>query len=295
VAPRVRVSLLYNQSAGDGVSLDRIHHAIAQHGHDLVCVVERETEFERLLDALPDVVVAAGGDGTVALAARMLARRAVPLAILPLGTANNIARSVGTHGSLDDVIGGWDIARRVPFDLGVADGVWGRRYFVEAVGAGLIPAAITDMHKRSDGDELPVRSKLAGALHTFGKVLSRLQPVKWTIVADGVRTTGEFLLIEVLNIRSIGPNLFLDADASPSDGLFRLVMAGEEHRDELARHLQDRLDGRGDQLPSLTSQRARHVTLEGATDMHVDDEVVPSPPVRQVSMHVEAGALERLA
>ncbi len=290
----MRVSLFWNGNAGDGVPLDRIRDVVAQHGHDLVCVVERQTEFERLLEALPDVVIAAGGDGTVAFAARMLARQAVPLAILPLGTANNIARSVGAHGSIDDVIRGWETARRVPFDLGVADGVRGRRYFVEAVGSGLIPAAIADMHKRSDGDELPARSKLAEAVRTFGKVLVRLQPREWSIVADGVRTTGEFLLVEVLNIRSIGPNLVLEDDASPSDGSFRLVMAGEEHRDEVDRYLRDLLEGRDDRPPSLISQRAQQVTLEGATDIHVDDEVLPGSPNRMVSMHVEAGALELL-
>ena len=289
----MRVSLLYNKDAGDALPLDLIRYTIAQHGHELVCAVERHTEVERLLEPLPEVVVAAGGDGTVALAARMLAHRGIPLAVLPLGTANNIARSVGIPDSIDDVIGGWETARRVPFDLGVADGVWGRRYLVEGVGGGLISTAIADMDKRSDGDELPAPSKLAGAIRTIGGVLSRLQPVEWTIVADGARTTGEFLLVEVLNIRSIGPNLLLSPDANPSDGLFRLVMAGEAHRDELARYLRDLLDGR-DHPPLLTSQRARHVTLEGATDVHVDDEIL-SARSRKVSMHVDVGALQLLA
>jgi diacylglycerol kinase (ATP) len=225
----MRVSLLYNKNAGDAVPLDLIRHTIAQHGHELVCAVEKPTEVERLLERLPEVVVAAGGDGTVALAARMLARTGIPLAILPLGTANNIARSVGIPDSIDDVIRGWEMARRVPLDLGVADGVWGQRYFVEGVGGGLISTAIADMDKRSDGDELPTRSKLAGAIRTIGGVLSRLQPIEWTIVADGVRSAGEFLLVEILNIRSIGPTLVLSAEANPSNGLFCVVMAGEEH------------------------------------------------------------------
>ena len=119
----MRVSLLYNQGAGDGVPLDRIRAAIVHHGHDLVRVVEKHDDSARLLDERPEVVVAAGGDGTVGLAARLLAFRNIPLAILPLGTANNIAKSVGTQGSIGDVIAGWDTARRLTLDLGVADGV----------------------------------------------------------------------------------------------------------------------------------------------------------------------------
>ncbi len=116
------------------------------------------------MDEFTEIVVAAGGDGTVALAARMMAHRGIPLAILPIGTANNIARSVGIRGSIGDLVGGWTTARRVPFDLGIADGAWGRCQFAEAVGGGLMPTAMADMQTRSDGDELPVPSKVAGAV-----------------------------------------------------------------------------------------------------------------------------------
>ncbi len=143
----MRVSLFYNEHAGDGVPLDHIRDAIEQRGHELVRVVEAaRTDLERLLEERPDIVVAAGGDGTIAHAARLLARQGIPLAILPLGTANNIAKSVGITASIDDLIGGWETAGRLPLDLGVAEGVWGRTHFVEAVGGGLIPTAIADMN-----------------------------------------------------------------------------------------------------------------------------------------------------
>jgi diacylglycerol kinase (ATP) len=290
----VRVSLLYNKNAGEGVPLNHIRGAIEQHGHDLVCVLEKHADMKRLLDEVPEIVVAAGGDGTVALAAHLLARRGIPLAILPLGTANNIAKSLGIRGSIDEVVEGWKTAGRVRLDLGVAEGVWGRRQFVEAVGGGLLPEAITDMQTRSNGDELPAPSRIAGAVHTVGRVLSRLKPVEMTIVADGARTSGEFLLVEVLNIRLIGPNLTLCADANPSDGLLHVVMGGEEHRDEIARHVHEALEGRGSAL-SLPSTRARHVTLQGASHIHLDDEVVSALPSRMVSMHLDSGALELLA
>src|SRR5262245_41939530 len=196
----VRISLLYSKNAGDGVPLDHIRDAIEHHGHELVRVVEKSTGLERLLDVVPDLVIVAGGDGTTALAARMLARRGIPLAILPFGTANNIAKSVGTAASIDEVIAGWQTARRLPLALGVADGVWGRRQFVEAVGGGLIAAAIAEMQTRSDGDDIPASERVAGAVRAVSAVLSRLEPGEWTIDADGVRTTGEFLLVEVLNI-----------------------------------------------------------------------------------------------
>ena len=291
--PRVRVSLLYSRRAGASVPLDHIRRAIERQGHDLVCAVEAESNVEALLEDVPDVVVAAGGDGTIALAARTLVRRGIPLAILPLGTANNIARSLAIQGSIDDLVAAWRTAGRVPLDVGVADGAWGRQAFVEGVGAGLIPAAIADMQTRSDGDVLRASAKVAGAIRTIGRVLSQLQPVEMTLIADGARTSGIFLLAEVLNMRSIGPNLVFSADATPSDGLFHVVTAGEEHRDEIGRYLQEVLVRR-DAALSLPSTRARHVTLQGTSEIHLDDDVLSASPGRTVSMQIDAGALEVL-
>jgi diacylglycerol kinase family enzyme len=177
-------------------------------------------------------------------------------------------------------------------DLGVATGPWGQRFFVEGVGSGLLPAAITAARNRGDLDDLPAHEQVTEGVTTVNDVLSRLRPAKWTIVADGVRTTGEFLLVEVLNLGAIGPNLVLSPDADPSDGLFRLVVAGEEHRDELERYMRGLIDGR-DHTPSLISQPARRVVLEGASEVHVDDEVCAADG-HTISMHVEPGALELL-
>jgi diacylglycerol kinase (ATP) len=132
-----------------------------------------------------------------------------------------------------------------------------------------------------------------GAIRTTARVFSQLQPVEMTIVADGARTSGAFLLVEVLNMRSIGPNLVFSVDATPSDGLFHVVIAGEEHRDEIGRYLQEMLVRR-DATLSLPSTRARHVTLQGASDIHLDDEVLSGSPGRMFSMQIDAGALELL-
>jgi diacylglycerol kinase family enzyme len=288
----MRVSMLYNEDAGRQVGLDHIRELIAEHGHELVCVIDNKAETQRLLDGHPDLVVAAGGDGTIACAARTLARTGTPLGLLPVGTANNIARSVGASEQIDQIIAGWSTARRLSLDLGVAAGAWGRRLFVEGVGCGLLPASIAHMRKRWDADELPPNVKVAEAIATVDDVLSRLEPVEWAVVADGTRLTGKFLLVEVLNVGLIGPNLALARDVSASDGLFDVVVAGEEHREELARHLRELIEGRS-HTPSLISRRARQLTLEGANTMHVDDQILAAAG-HPVSMHVEPGALALL-
>jgi diacylglycerol kinase (ATP) len=288
----LKISLFYNRDAGDGVPLHLIHDTIERHGHQLVQVIEKEEDADRLFDGAPELVVAAGGDGTIAAAARLLPHRKIPLAILPLGTANNIAKAVGSQASIEQLIAGWEIARRRALDLGVAQADAGRsRHFVEGVGAGLIPSGILEMRMRSTTEEAPRRSRLAEAVWTYSSILERMQPAAWTVVVDGVRTTGEFLLVEVLNTRSIGPNLTLSNDADPFDGLFSIVLAGEKHRTELARYLAGRLEAR-EYSPALPVQQGRRITLEGPTEVHVDDQILCS--YGTVAIEMEASAVDVL-
>ncbi len=64
------------------------------------------------------------------------------LAILPLGTANNIATSLGLNAPVPELIASWSTARRVPFDLGYARAASKEWLVVEGVGGGLVPAGI---------------------------------------------------------------------------------------------------------------------------------------------------------
>jgi diacylglycerol kinase (ATP) len=290
----VRISLLYNRDAGDGVPLTRIRELLEQHGHEVVRVVEKEADPERLLEVPCDLVVAAGGDGTVSEGARALAGRGIPLGILPLGTANNIASSLGICGPIDALVGSWDIARRRPLDLGIARGTWGERRFIEGVGGGLVPAGITAMQAQPLGEDTPRLSEVADAVRRYYHTLLDLKPSRWTIALDGTRTSGDYLLVEVLNIRSIGPNLVLSADANPSDGFFCVVLAGEEHREDLSEYLQHRMTGKEYRL-SLPSQRAQHIALQGRTDLHVDDKILGRDSTEQVLIQIEPAALEYLA
>jgi diacylglycerol kinase family enzyme len=289
----MKVSLFYNVDAGDGVSLYDIRELLERHGHALVHHVEKDSDAERLLDEPSDVVAVAGGDGTVAAAARVLAGSGVPLAIFPAGTANNIARSLGIEAPIAEVIKAWDHATRRPLDLGVASGTWGKRRFLEGAGGGLIPIGIAESKNRKiDGNQ--ATSKVANAARNYRDVLARLAPRECTMSVDGTELTVGVLLVEVLNISAVGPNLVLSSDADPSDGLFSVVLASEEHREVLDAYLQQRIEGRECHL-SLPAYRARHVEIQGLRDLHVDDRIFHLPSPRTVSIRIEPAALELLS
>src|ERR1041384_1960383 len=96
----MHVALLHNSSAGSEDHTDaELTRLIAKAGHQVVHVAESVTDLKTALHESPcDLVVVAGGDGTVGRAACELSGWQIPIAILPLGTANNTARSEERRG-----------------------------------------------------------------------------------------------------------------------------------------------------------------------------------------------------
>ena len=94
----MRIALVYNPSSGRRVALESLRRLIVSEGHQLVREIEHLADASALADPPAELIVVAGGDGTVADALRAAAGRGLPIAVLPLGTANNIALSLGVHG-----------------------------------------------------------------------------------------------------------------------------------------------------------------------------------------------------
>ena len=289
----MNVWILSNEDAGPGHSADNLQALVEKAGHTVLGVAKQYDDRTRLPGSL-DVVVAAGGDGTVATAAGLAANTSAALAILPMGTANNIASSLGVGASASELISSWATARRVPFDLGHAQAGSKRWLVVEGAGGGLVPAGIARAQNRQrQRADLAPADEIATALDTFRDTLAALEPRPWTFMVDGRRISDEFLLVEVLNIRSIGPNLIFAPDATPSDGYFDVVIAQEAHREELRTYLDHRAEGRASRL-ALPQYRARLVEIETCTELHIDDERVDTCELGRISIRLEPAAIDIL-
>src|SRR5271165_3229957 len=90
------------------------------------------------IDAGAELVVCAGGDGTVRECAQSLAGTGVPLAIVPCGSANLTARALSIPGGLDDALATGFGGRDVLVDLATADGA----VFTAMAGIGLDAAVV---------------------------------------------------------------------------------------------------------------------------------------------------------
>jgi diacylglycerol kinase (ATP) len=79
-------------------------------------LISKSTTFKRALKERYDLV-AAGGDGTIGHVFTHLPNRATPIGILPLGSANNIARSLGIAGTPAELAEQWRGSHIRPFHL----------------------------------------------------------------------------------------------------------------------------------------------------------------------------------
>jgi diacylglycerol kinase (ATP) len=142
--------------------------------------VDRPDELDDSLavaaDLGPDLLVAGGGDGTLGAAARLLAHRDIALGLLPLGTTNNFARTVGIPLDLDGAVAVLTDGKVIDVDLGLA----GDMRFANHVGIGLSADVMLKTPRRLKR----VTGRLAYPVTALA-LLTRHRPLRATVRADG--------------------------------------------------------------------------------------------------------------
>jgi diacylglycerol kinase family enzyme len=288
----MRICLFCNETAGEGVSAASLVELITRAGHHVERVPDDIEELRHHLNPSLDCVVAAGGDGTVAKVGRALAGGDIPLAIFPLGTANNIAGSLAINGTPAELIEKWPASRIVRIDVGVIHDATGTSYFLESVGTGLVAAGITTGRAEIHRDAAP-HKHLEHARRLYVDQASRLQPEPCVVTIEGHEMQGPYLAVEILNTPAVGPGIRLSADVNAADGFLSVVVADEADRGALVSYLQAEPAGHRNNA-GLKAIRAERVELSGARKIHVDDEVREFAGER-IAISVKPGWLAVLA
>lgn len=101
------VTLVQNPDSGiGGPDRDHLVRLLGDEGFAVTYASTRWKGWEHVLDDPGAFVLVAGGDGTVGHVAERLVGRGVPIAMLSLGTANNIAKSLGLTASPEETVAG---------------------------------------------------------------------------------------------------------------------------------------------------------------------------------------------
>jgi diacylglycerol kinase (ATP) len=285
----VRVTLIHNPGAGKQGRNDsgKLVALLRDAGHEVRYQSSKDDGWEDALEEPSDLVAVAGGDGTVSRVARRLAGRGIPVAALPAGTANNISRSLGlVERPFEELVRAWPQARRVKLDVGIAEGPWGSRQFVEGIGAGLFARLLATSGNTIKRRKLSPDEKVADALQRLKRRAQRAKPLPLKAWIDNDDISGNYLLLEAVNIPYVGSNLFLAPDSKPGDGHLEVVLVTEAERERLVKYLESWQENR-ERLAVLPSHRGKSLTLEWTGfELHIDDKLWPQkgerakPPAR---------------
>jgi YegS/Rv2252/BmrU family lipid kinase len=250
-----------------------------------VLVTPAPSEAARLAAEAADdgypTVIAAGGDGTANEVANGLVGSTTALALYPLGTGNDLARSLGYPRRLRDVPAFLAAARRRVIDVGELNG----RVFVNAAGVG-IDGVVAEGVKGSSRYVGATIGYFAGALGAIA--MYKAMPMRITI--DGESREGRHLIVVASNGRYFGGGMQPAPKSALDDGWLDVTVATELGKlatlGALARLY------RGTHHNGTTIQAIRARTIDIALDrrvaVEIDGEVIHTD---LVSIRVRPGAL----
>jgi diacylglycerol kinase (ATP) len=286
----MQVTLIHNPGAGDSqISGDELTQLIRQAGHTVTYQSSKDDRWEVALEQPGDLIVVAGGDGTVGKVAKRLIGRSMPMAILPLGTANNIVKTLGFTDDtpIEYLIHNWSTAQLTPFDAAEVNSDRGSAYLIESFGAGLFASMMAEAGNNPVLDQFNSQTKINAVLQMLQDKLQRYSPKAFSLCLDEQVHSGEYIFLEVMNIKSVSSNVNLAPDADPGDGLLDVVLFTEADRPILQEYLVQRLAGQH-HSPQLTIHRAKQIQIQGQDfKIHIDDKVQTVQPAIPTAFNID--------
>lgn len=290
----MRTCLIINPNAGrkaglttNALGLEDVSAALARHYIDTTVLPTEHaghaTDLARQAAADGyELIVAAGGDGTVTeVASGMLESDAV-LGVMPLGSVMNIARMLGVPRDLDAAARVIAERRIVRIDVGQASTRARTIHFLEAGGTGVDAALFAYFNEIDRGNWRSLRPLL--------KFMWRYRPRRVRMLLDGQPFEFRAMMVTISNGPNIGPAWALAPDARIDDGLFDVQVFTRFSKLELAMHLLSIMGGRRRYNPKVLSYRAKRAEIEPRRPMmvHADSQPLATTPA---TFEVLPGAL----
>jgi diacylglycerol kinase family enzyme len=148
-----------------------------------------------------------------------------PIAVVPLGTANNIAKSLGIGQPTVELFASWHVEKMMAFYPIAVAGPWGRSRIVEGIGFGAIEQAIA---------ELPSKTTFANARNKYAEAALNAPAEELKIRIDDKPLSGSFTVFEITKFPYVGPNLPLAPDIDSGERNFAICSVEDDPADRQA-------------------------------------------------------------
>lgn len=287
--------LIYNPTAGEGVdSTQNIVSLLNKEGYECSSASTKEDDWGKLDSKETELIVVAGGDGTVRKVAFEFLNKRLPIGLIPMGTANNIARTLELSDDPKEIIEGWNLNNIKRFDVGRIYNLKDQKFFIEGLGFGVFPRLMKEMKKESKKNHSPDK-KLRTALEVLHDIVLEYDARKCSIQIDGAEHTGNYLMAEVMNTRSIGPNLNLVPFADPGDGEFEIVLISESQREQFANYILNKIMGK-EEPAFFNILKGKNIKINWqGVHLHVDDEYIKFDKETEIKIDLQEDAVHFLS
>ena len=236
--------------------------------HATICEGDATKAAQIAVDRKYDIVVAAGGDGTLNEVVNGLAEQDYrpKLGIVPMGTTNDFARALHIPRDIKQAVDVITKGECIPVDIGRMN----ERYFINIAGGG----RITELTY-----EVPSKLKtMIGQLAYYLKGIEMLPSIKPTDVCieyDGKLFEGEAMLFLIGLTNSVGGFERLAPDASINDGLFSLLILKKTNLAEFIRIASLAVRGEHVKDPNVIYTQANRIKIHAKekVQLNVDGEL----------------------
>jgi diacylglycerol kinase (ATP) len=284
VAAATRLVVVANPAAGRGKGgrlvgkVDRmLHEAGIAHEFRISESAEGLTaQVREAAEAGASTIAVLGGDGSAGLAANGILETGATLAVLPSGTGDDFAHSLGI-GSLAAAVRALVDPNVVAIDVVRVTTGTERRVYVNVAGAGFD----SEVNEAANAMRLDL-----GATGTYlasvVKTLSRFAPAGFRIELDDEVVEGPHMLVVVANAVSYGGGMRVAPRASVVDGKLDVLLLRALPKTAFLRAFPKVFRGTHVRHPAVTMATASHVSVEADRRVHVyaDGERVGPLPAR---------------
>jgi diacylglycerol kinase (ATP) len=282
------VALVVNPASGRGVgarvaSLVRTRLEAGGLGvseYSTTCAEDVGVSCAEVIASGADAVALVGGDGTIHLAAQVLAGSGLPFGVIPAGTGNDFARGIGVPLRDPVAAAGLIVAGRTrAVDLATAKGI-----FITTVLASGFDSLVT---KRANAMTWP-QGKSRYTIATLAE-LPTFKPLAYRVTVDGQVIQTEAMMVAVGTGETYGGGLRICDGALIDDGLLDITIIKPVSRLTLLQMFPKLPKGTHVGHPAIHTLRGASVRLESAgVTAYADGELLGPLPV---DIGVAAGAL----
>lgn len=293
------VKLFHNPKAGDEDHDKReLVSLIEANGFKCIYTSVKKDGWDEVETGV-DILAVAGGDGTVRKLAKKILKGKIakepwpPIALLPLGTANNIATTLGINDKKpEELISSWQKNKRKKFDLGGLYGTGDYSFFLESFGYGIFPYLIKQMQKKEPNESATPEENLKASLETLYQEILSYEPRQCMLRVNDKDYSGKYIMAEVMNTKMLGPNIGLAMKSDPGDGVFEVVVVSEQDKGKFAAFILDKINGVDSKYDFQTIKgKTIDISWDG-THVHTDDEVLKIKKEEKVKIDIKPGVFE---